>query len=74
MLFLFVVSLLKLLIKKINGKISYKISGKKGFGYDPIFIPNSHKITFGKMDKLKKLKMDHRFIAFKKLKKKVKTL
>ena len=59
---------------KINGKISYKILGKKGFGYDPIFIPNSHKITFGKMDKLKKLKMDHRFIAFKKLKKKVKTL
>ncbi len=59
---------------KINGKISYKISGKKGFGYDPIFIPNSHQITFGKMDKLKKLKMDHRFIAFKKLKKKVKTL
>ena len=59
---------------KINGKISYKISGKKGFGYDPIFIPNSHKITFGEMDKLKKLKMDHRFIAFKKLKKKVKTL
>ena len=59
---------------KINGKISYRISGKKGFGYDPIFIPNSHQITFGKMDKLKKLKMDHRFIAFKKLKKKVKTL
>ena len=59
---------------KINGKISYKISGKKGFGYDPIFIPKSHQITFGKMDKLKKLKMDHRFIAFKKLKKKVKTL
>ncbi len=59
---------------KINGKISYKISGKKGFGYDPIFIPNSHKITFGEMNKLKKIKMDHRFIAFKKLKKKIKTL
>ncbi len=59
---------------KINGKISYKISGKKGFGYDPIFIPNSYQKTFGEMDKLKKIKMDHRFIAFKKLKKKVKTL
>lgn len=59
---------------KISGKISYKISGKKGFGYDPIFIPKSHKITFGEMNKLKKIKMDHRFIAFKKLKKKIKTL
>ena len=59
---------------KISGKISHKISGKKGFGYDPIFIPNSHKLTFGEMDKFKKIKMDHRFVAFKKLKKKIKTL
>ena len=59
---------------KINGKISNKILGKKGFGYDPIFIPNNKKITFGQMTKFKKMKMDHRFIAFKKLKKKVKIL
>ena len=59
---------------KIYGKISNKILGKKGFGYDPIFIPNKKKITFGQMSKLKKIKMDHRFIAFKKLKKKIKTL
>ncbi len=59
---------------KINGKISYKILGKKGFGYDPIFIPINKKITFGQMNKLKKIKMDHRFIAFKKLKIKIKTL
>ena len=59
---------------KISGKISHKISGKKGFGYDPIFIPNSHKLTFGEMDKFKKIKMDHRFVAFKKLKKKIKIL
>ena len=31
---------------KINGKISNRILGKKGFGYDPIFIPNNEKITF----------------------------
>ena len=36
---------------KINGKISTKILGKKGFGYDPIFIPNKEKITFGQMSK-----------------------
>jgi len=59
---------------KIKGIISSEILGKNGFGYDPIFIPNNKKITFGQMKKLKKIKMDHRFIAFKKLKKKIKTL
>ena len=59
---------------KINGKIAYKISGNKGFGYDPIFIPNKSKVTFGQMVKRKKIKIDHRFIAFKKLKKKIRTL
>ena len=57
---------------KLKGKISYKILGKKGFGYDPIFIPSKKKITFGQMSKLAKIKMDHRFIAFQKLKKKIK--
>ena len=56
---------------KINGKISKKIKGKNGFGYDPFFIPSNKKITFGQMNKTKKIKMDHRFIAFKKLKKKI---
>ena len=59
---------------KINGKISYKVLGKKGFGYDSIFIPHKKKVTFGQMSKLKKIKMDHRYIAFQKLKKKIKTL
>jgi XTP/dITP diphosphohydrolase len=57
---------------KLRGNISTKIIGKKGFGYDPIFIPFKSKITFGQMSKLKKIKMDHRFIAFQKLKKKIK--
>ena len=56
---------------KLKGNISFKIIGKEGFGYDPIFIPLKKKITFGQMSKLKKIKMDHRFIAFQKLKKKV---
>tara|TARA_A100001011_G_C14200083_1_gene795249 strand:- start:484 stop:1089 length:606 start_codon:yes stop_codon:yes gene_type:complete len=59
---------------KIVGKISNKIIGKKGFGYDPIFIPINKKETFGQMNHFKKIKMDHRFIAYKKLKKKIKTL
>ena len=56
---------------RLKGNISYKIMGKKGFGYDPIFIPLMEKITFGQMLKSKKIKMDHRFIAFQKLKKKI---
>ena len=61
-------------IGKIKGLISYKMLGTRGFGYDPIFIPLGKSITFGQMSKLKKIKMDHRYIAFKKLKRKIKTL
>lgn len=59
---------------KLKGKISSSMKGKNGFGYDPIFIPSNKKITFGQMSKVKKIKMDHRFLAFQKLKKKIKTL
>ena len=59
---------------KIHGNISESIMGKKGFGYDPIFIPNNYKKTFGQFSKFHKMKIDHRFIAFKKLKKIIKTL
>ena len=59
---------------KIKGSISLKIIGSRGFGYDPIFVPFSKSITFGQMTKLTKIKMDHRYIAFKKLKKKIKIL
>ena len=61
-------------IGKIKGSISYNILGKNGFGYDPIFIPDNYSKTFGEMLKSKKIKIDHRFIAFKNLKKKVKIL
>ena len=56
---------------RIKGNISNKILGKKGFGYDPIFIPSGKRITFGQMSKKKKIRMDHRFLAFQKLKKKI---
>ena len=53
----------------VEGKISAKPKGTKGFGYDPIFIPNGYKITFGQMLFSKKFKIDHRYKAFKKIKK-----
>ena len=56
----------------INGIISKKILGSKGFGYDPIFIPDNYKTTFSEMSINKKMKIDHRSKAFKKLKKKLK--
>tara|TARA_Y100000591_G_scaffold162361_1_gene140044 strand:- start:506 stop:1081 length:576 start_codon:yes stop_codon:yes gene_type:complete len=56
----------------LNGKISTKVLGRNGFGYDPIFIPYKEKITFGQMSKIKKINMDHRFLAYKKLLKKSK--
>ena len=56
-------------IGKIEGHISPLMKGKNGFGYDPIFIPRGKKITFGQMSPAEKYKIDHRFKAFKKIKK-----
>ena len=53
----------------VEGKISDQPRGKNGFGYDPIFIPKNKKKTFGEMRFLYKSKIDHRFKAFKKIKK-----
>ena len=53
----------------VKGLISNKKKGKKGFGYDPIFIPKGSTLTFGQMKPSKKYKIDHRSIAFKKIKK-----
>ncbi len=54
---------------KIEGFISPEPKGRNGFGYDPIFIPFGKKNTFGEITPLKKYKMDHRFQAFKKIRK-----
>ena len=54
---------------KVEGIISPQPKGINGFGYDSIFIPNNENKTFGEMSFFKKHKMDHRFQAFKKIKK-----
>jgi XTP/dITP diphosphohydrolase len=56
-------------VAKIEGHISPSMKGKNGFGYDPIFIPRGKKITFGEMKPSQKYKIDHRYKAFKKIKK-----
>ncbi len=54
---------------KIEGTIATESRGKNGFGYDPIFIPKKKRKTFGEMKFSRKCKIDHRSIAFKKIKK-----
>ena len=53
----------------VDGVISKKKIGNKGFGYDPIFIPANKRLTFGQMSQKLKFKNDHRAKAFKKIKK-----
>ena len=54
---------------KVEGYISVNPKGENGFGYDPIFIPKNRRKTFAEMSSLQKYKIDHRFAAFKKIKK-----
>ena len=56
-------------IGKVKGYILNKKKGKNGFGYDPIFKPLNKRLTFGQMKPKNKYKIDHRFQAFKKIKK-----
>lgn len=51
----------------IEGKISLKQSGKRGFGYDPIFIPEGYEISFAEMSAEEKNKISHRARAMEKL-------
>tara|TARA_B100000427_G_scaffold83555_1_gene68206 strand:- start:2027 stop:2629 length:603 start_codon:yes stop_codon:yes gene_type:complete len=53
----------------IEGNISSKKKGHYGFGYDPIFIPKGKKITFAQIKPSVKYKIDHRYLAYKKIKK-----
>ncbi len=45
---------------KVFGDLSQEILGEKGFGYDPIFIPNGHDISFAQMPSEQKNAMSHR--------------
>ena len=54
---------------KVEGYISNEPKGNNGFGYDPIFIPEKKNKTFAQMRPSQKFKIDHRFKAFKKIKK-----
>lgn len=57
----------------IEGRIINKARGKDGFGYDPIFKPESYDITFAEMTSEQKNRISHRARALEKMKKILKT-
>ncbi len=52
---------------RVDGDLVWPPRGLKGFGYDPMFIPDGHEITFGEMEPDAKHAMSHRAHAFKQL-------
>jgi XTP/dITP diphosphohydrolase len=51
----------------VEGKIIYTPKGNKGFGYDPIFVPEGYEKTFAEMEPEEKAKISHRGKALRKL-------
>ncbi len=52
---------------RVDGSLVWPPRGEKGFGYDPIFVPQGHAITFAEMDPAAKHAMSHRADAFRQL-------
>jgi XTP/dITP diphosphohydrolase len=53
---------------RVDGTLRFPGQGERGFGYDPIFVPDGHTETFGQMDPAAKDAMSHRARAFEALK------
>lgn len=53
---------------RVDGELVFPSRGDRGFGYDPIFVPEGRNETFGEMDPDAKDAMSHRARAFAKLK------
>lgn len=53
---------------KVEGALVWPPRGEKGFGFDPVFVPEGKSQTFGEMDPAEKHDMSHRADAFRKLK------
>ena len=52
---------------EVHGALVWPPRGERGFGYDPIFVPDGHDMTFGEMDPEQKHQISHRARAFAKL-------
>ena len=52
---------------EVRGRLTWPPRGDRGFGYDPMFVPEGYKVTFGEMPPEQKYRLDHRARAFDKL-------
>jgi XTP/dITP diphosphohydrolase len=52
---------------QVFGAVTFPPRGDRGFGYDPIFVPENYRQTFGEMEPEKKHSISHRAKAFEKL-------
>ena len=51
----------------MEGSIDIEAKGSNGFGYDPIFLPENHRLTYAEMDLNTKNTLSHRGQAFRKV-------
>ncbi len=51
----------------VSGTLVWPPRGDRGFGYDPVFLPDGGRETFGEMDPAAKHRISHRADAFRKL-------
>lgn len=58
---------LELFRGEVAGKLVWPPRGERGFGYDPIFVPEGGVATFGEIDPAQKHRISHRACAFAKL-------
>ena len=52
---------------KVEGQCVWPMRGDRGHGYDPMFQPDGHDVTFGQMDRCEKNRISHRADAFARL-------
>jgi XTP/dITP diphosphohydrolase len=52
---------------EVHGTLVWPPRGTRGFGYDPMFIPDGRRLTFGEMDQAEKHRISHRAAAFRQL-------
>jgi len=57
----------KVFTGRVPGSIAWREKGRNGFGFDPIFIPQGERMTYGEMDENRKNIFSHRHEAFRKL-------
>ena len=54
-------------VGRVDGRLVWPPRGNEGFGYDPMFVADGRRKTFGEMDPADKHAISHRADAFRKL-------